>query len=101
MNYFRNFFSVIFVPSGRSGVTRRSLFEMEKEKEENPAHLRPASLGIDVSRHRETGRQDLLCVVDRRLQQLFEVLILGQVLVTGFSPSCHSLWRKIQRQIKT
>ncbi len=48
--------------------------------------LAPPLLGADVPRHREPGLEYLRGVVHRRLQQLLEVLVLGQVVVTGSLP---------------
>jgi len=55
------------------------------------ASLRAALLRVDVARHREPSVEDLLSIVHRRLQQLFEVLVLGHVLVAGRSPLGYGL----------
>lgn len=43
-------------------------------------------LRVDVARHGEARLQDLLGVVQRSLQQLLEVLVLGHFLVAGLPP---------------
>ncbi len=48
--------------------------------------LAPPLLCADVPRHREPCLEYLCGVVHRRLQQLLEVLVLGQVVVPGSLP---------------
>ena len=50
------------------------------------AGLRAAVLRVHVAGHGEARLQDLLGVVQRRLQQLLEVLVLGHLLVAGLAP---------------
>lgn len=54
-------------------------------------HLAAAVLRVDVSRHGEARVQQLLGVVHRSLKQVFEVLVLGHVLIAGLPPLSHSL----------
>ena len=51
-------------------------------------------LRVNVARHGEPRLQDLLGVVQRSLQQLFEVLVLCQFLVARLPPLGYSLERK-------
>ena len=53
---------------------------------EQEAGLRAAVLRVHVAWHGEAALQELLRVVQWRLQQLLEVLVLRQVLVTRLSP---------------
>lgn len=46
---------------------------------------------VDVSGHGEASLQDLLSVVDRSFEELFEVGILGHLLVFGLAPLGYSL----------
>jgi len=50
------------------------------------AYLRGALFSVDVSRHGEPGLEDFLRIVNGRLQQLFEVLVFGHVLVAQVAP---------------
>ena len=53
--------------------------------------LRTALLSADVSRHREPRLQDFGCVRHRRFQQLLEVRVLRQVVVTRLLPLINGL----------
>lgn len=48
-------------------------------------------LCVDVPRHREPRLQDLLCIVQGRLQEVLEVFILGHVLVACLPPLGYGL----------
>lgn len=61
---------------------------------EEEASLRASVLRVDVARHGEARLQDLLSVVQRSLQQLFEVFILGHFLVARFPPLSYGLEKK-------
>lgn len=61
---------------------------------EQEAGLRAAVLGVDVARHGEARLQELLGVVQRSLQQLSEVLVLGHLLVACLTPLGYGLRSK-------
>ena len=46
---------------------------------------------MDVPRHREPSLQDLLCIVQGRLQEVLKVFLLGHVLVACFPPLGYGL----------
>lgn len=65
-------------------------------------HLAAAVLRVDVSRHGEARVQQLLGVVHWSLKQVFEVLVLGHVLIAGLPPLSHSLTeRRSETQLYT
>lgn len=64
-------------------------------------HLAAAMLCVNVSGHRETCVQQLLSVIHRSLEQVFEVLIFGHLLVPGLPPLSHRLTKSAAHYLIT
>ena len=62
------------------------------------SHLTATVLCLNISGHGEACAHEILGVVHRRLQQVFEEFILGHLLITLLPPLSHLLMQRQPRQ---